>query len=159
MEADGDSGGAGGRNVVVAEAPLFFVRQIDRGAGGRLPPRLGQHRVIGVVAVDVGEFLACFAGAVLVGIDEGFEAGAVAVEDFGDGIVVAVVTVGNVEPDVFDGQIGMDDELVARATNGVPVAGREEHGAIRWLRVVVEHLRESVVERGGVERAAALPVG
>ena len=94
------------------------------------------------------------ADAVLVGIDEGLETGAVAVEDFGHGIVVSVVAVGDVEPNVFDRHVGMDDKLVARAANGIAVGRGEEDRAGRRGRVIVEDLREGLVERRGVVRIA-----
>ncbi len=103
VQPDGDGGGSGRRDVVVAETPLLLTRKIDRGDIGRLAPGPGQIGVINSVAVHVGEFLTLVAITVLVGIDEGLEAGAVAIENAGDRVVVAAVAVGNMEPDILHG--------------------------------------------------------
>ena len=159
MQADGDAGLSCRRNVVVAETPFLLVRQVGGSDLRRLTPRLRERGVVLVVAVDVGVFLAALTDAVLVRIDERLETSTVAVEDFGGRVVVAAFAVGDVEPHVLDGQVGVDDEFVARAADRVAIAGREEHRAGRRQRVVVKDLRECVVERRGAERAPALAIG
>ena len=159
VQADPDAGGAVRRNVIVAEAPFFFAGQIGRGHICRLTPRLRQSGIVLVVAVDVGVILAALADAVLVGIDERLETGTVAIENLRRRVVVAIIAIGDVEPHVLDGQVGVDNEFVARAADRVAIPGREEHRARRRQRVVVKDLRESVVERCGAERASALPIG
>ena len=160
VQADLDAGRSAGRNVVVAETPFFLTGQIDRGDAGGLAPSLGERGVVDVVAVHIGEVLAVIAHAVSVGIDEGLEAGAVAVGLAGGAVVVAGITVGDIEPDVFDGQIGVDDKFIARATRGVAVGCGEENLSLRSLRVVVEDLREGLVERGrGIGVAVEMRAG
>ena len=146
-QADGDIGRSSRRDIVVAETPFFLFGQIDRGDAGGLAPSLGERNIIGVVAIDVGEVLAGIAHAVLVGIDKGLEAGAVAVGLTGSAVIIAGVAVGNVEPNVFDRLVGADDQFVARAAGGVAVGRGEENGARRRFRVIVKDLRERLVER------------
>ena len=158
VQADGDVGCSAGRDVVVAETPFFLVGQVDRGDAGGLAPSLGERGVIGVVAIDVGEVLARITHAVLIGIDKGFEAGAVAVGLTGRAVVIAGVAVGNMEPDVFDRLVGAENQLIARSAGGVAVGRGEKNGAARRCRVIVEDLREGLVERrGGV--GVAVEVG
>ena len=155
-DRDGRSSRSGvfGGNIVIAEAPLFFVGQVDGRHLSGLSPRLRQGVVVLAVRIDVRVFLAGFAGAVLVGIDERLEAGTVAVENFGHGVVVAVVAVGDVEPDFLDGQIGVEHEFVARAADRVAIVGREQHLAGGRGGIIVEDLREGLVERSGGVRIA-----
>ena len=108
-----------------------------------------QSGVVNAIGVDVREFLSSFADAVLVGIDKRLEARAVAVEDFGHRIVVAIVAVGDMEPDILDRHVSADDEFVARAADLVAIVGREEHLPGRCGGIVVKDLRESLVKRRG----------
>ena len=52
------------------------------------------------------------------------------------------------EPDILDGLVGVDDELVAGAANRVAIVGREEHLPGRCGGIVVEDLGECLIKRG-----------
>ena len=149
MQTEGDGGHAVGRNVVVAETPLFLSGNIDRGDIGRLTPSFGERVVISAVGVEVDVVLVGIADAVAVAVGERLEASTVAVWLPCGGVVIARLAVFNVEPDILDRHVRADDDLIARASDRIIGLGRPEDTAGRRLGIVVKDLRERLVERRG----------
>ena len=138
------------RNVVIGKPPLFGLRVCDEEAGGDLGglrPGWIQGRIVNSVAVEVGECFSKIPSFICVGIDERFEAGAVAVLRPCGGIVVFVVGIGDRVPDFLNGRVGADHHLVTGTADGVSVVGRECENALWGFRIIVESLGEGVVER------------
>ena len=98
------------------------------------------------ITIEVGEVLAHIAHAVLVGIVEGFEASTVAVLNFHGGVVVSVIRIVDVEPDFFHRVIGAQHVFIAGTADGIAVVLGPEERAVGRESVVVEDLRESIVE-------------
>ena len=150
QKAQRDCAGAGERNVVVSEAPLFLVGAGDGEAGsdlGGFGPSGVKGGIVGAVAVDVVEAFPGVPDTVAVGIDEGLESHAISILLFGRGVVIRGFGVGDRVPDFLNGRIGADNHFVTGAADGVSVVGREGEDALWGFRIVVESLGEGVVDR------------
>ena len=153
-QAHMDGGIAGCGDVVVLEAPLLAVGWVagQEGAVGDnfdgACPGVGDAGIPLAVSVEVLVGLAGVPRVVLVGVDEGFEAGSVAVAPAGVDVVVGGVGICDPVPDFLDGRIGAHDDRVTGAADGVVVVFGEAHLTLRALGVVVEGLGESIVDGG-----------
>ena len=139
-----------GWHIVVTESPFLLVWTGDREARchlGGFGPCIGEAGIISAIAVHIDELLRTVADAIAICISEWLEARSIAVELFGDRVVVARFRVVDVVPNFLHGGIGAHHDLIARAAHGIAIVLWESDRALRCLGIVIKGLGEGLVNR------------
>ena len=139
-----------GWHIVVTESPFLLVWAGDREARchlGGFGPCIGEGGIVSAVAVHVDELLRAVADAIAICISEWLEARSIAVELFGDRVVVSRFGIVDVIPNFLDRGIGANHDLIARSAHRISIVLRKSDRALRCLGIIIEGLGEGLVNR------------